>query len=95
MHDRTRLVAGSFLVKDLHPPWQAGASWFRDTLGWQWVAGCGADAAPYFRVFDPVTEDKRFDPDGAFVRRRVPELVDHGEARSRALAAYEVVELAR
>ncbi len=84
MHNRARLVAGSFLVKDLLLPWQAGAAWFWDTLvdadlanntlGWQWVSGCGADAAPYFRIFNPVTQGRRFDPDGAYVRRWVPEL---------------------
>ena len=84
MHNRVRLLAGSFLVKDLLLPWQDGARWFWDTLvdadlanntlGWQWVAGCGADAAPYFRVFNPVTQGERFDPDGAYVRRWVPEL---------------------
>ena len=84
MHNRARLLAGSFLVKDLLLPWQEGAAWFWDTLvdadlanntlGWQWVAGCGADAAPYFRVFNPVTQGRRFDPDGAYVRRWVPEL---------------------
>jgi deoxyribodipyrimidine photo-lyase len=121
----------SFLVKDLLVPWQAGARVFWDrlldadlannTLGWQWVAGSGADAAPYFRVFNPVSQGERYDPDGAYVRRWVPELaslprhlihrpwlapaellrdaglklgttypdplVDHREARLRALAA--------
>ncbi len=135
MHNRARLLAGSFLVKDLLLPWQDGAAWFwetlvdadlaNNTLGWQWVAGCGADAAPYFRVFNPVTQGRRYDPDGAYVRRWVPELagldparvhapwlapaaalaaagvalgktypeplLDHGEARARALAAYEAV----
>ena len=135
MHNRARLLAGSFLVKDLLLPWQDGAAWFWDTLvdadladntlGWQWAAGCGADAAPYFRVFNPVTQGRRHDPDGAYVRRWVPELagletrhlhapwlapaealaaagvtlgesypesiVDHGEARLRALAAYDQV----
>jgi len=136
MHNRVRLVAASFLVKHLLLPWRSGEEWFWDTLvdadlannalGWQWVAGCGADAAPYFRIFNPVTQGRRYDPDGAYVRRWVPELaglpaahvhapwlapadvlaaagvtlgetypvpiVDHGEARSRALAAYEVVK---
>ena len=135
MHNRARLLAGSFLVKDLLLPWQDGAAWFWDTLvdadlagntlGWQWVAGCGADAAPYFRVFNPVTQGRRYDPDGAYVRRWVPELaglearhlhapwlapvdalaaagvtlgetypepiVNHGEARLRALSAYKLV----
>ena len=84
MHNRVRMLAASFLVKDLLLPWQEGAAWFWDTLvdadlanntlGWQWVAGCGADAAPYFRIFNPVTQGRRFDPDGAYVRRWVPEL---------------------
>lgn len=84
MHNRVRMAAGSFLVKHLLLPWQAGAKWFWDTLvdadlaqntlGWQWVAGCGADAAPYFRIFNPVTQGERFDPRGAYVRRWVPEL---------------------
>lgn len=138
MHNRARLVAASFLVKHLLLPWRSGEEWFWDTLvdadlannalGWQWVAGCGADAAPYFRIFNPVTQGRRYDPDGAYVRRWVPELagltaahvhapwlapadvlaaagvtlgetypapiVDHGEARSRALAAYDVVKRA-
>lgn len=84
LHNRARMVVGSFLVKDLLLPWQEGARWFWDTLvdadlanntlGWQWVAGCGADAAPYFRVFNPVLQGRKFDPDGAYVRRWVPEL---------------------
>jgi len=138
MHNRARLVAASFLVKDLLLPWRSGEEWFWDTLvdadlannalGWQWVAGCGADAAPYFRIFNPVTQGRRYDPDGAYVRRWVPEIaglpaahlhapwmapatvlaaagvsldvtypapiVDHGEARSRALAAYDLVKSA-
>jgi deoxyribodipyrimidine photo-lyase len=84
MHNRVRMIAGSFLVKDLLLPWTSGARWFWDclvdadlasnTLGWQWVAGCGADAAPYFRVFNPTLQGRKFDPDGAYVRRWVPEL---------------------
>jgi len=133
MHNRVRMIVGSFLVKDLRIAWQAGAEWFWDTLvdadlanntlGWQWIAGCGADAAPYFRVFNPVTQGEKFDPDGAYVRQWVPELaelptkyiqqpwtapeqvlrtanvqlgsnyprplVDHQEARAKALVAYE------
>jgi deoxyribodipyrimidine photo-lyase len=139
MHNRVRMIVASFLVKHLLLPWQDGERWFWDTLvdadlatnatSWQWVAGCGADAAPYFRVFNPVTQGRRFDPDGAYVRRWVPELsgldgrylhapweaappalaaagvtlgdtyplpiVDHREARLRALAAYEVVRADR
>jgi deoxyribodipyrimidine photo-lyase len=84
MHNRVRMVAGSFLVKHLLIPWQRGAAWFWDTLvdadlannaaGWQWVAGSGADAAPYFRVFNPVLQAKRFDPEGDYIRQWVPEL---------------------
>ena len=84
MHNRVRMIVGSFLVKDLHLPWQRGAAWFLDQLvdgdmasnqhGWQWVAGCGTDAAPYFRVFNPTTQGKKFDPSGDYVRRWVPEL---------------------
>ncbi|MEO1193901.1 MAG: deoxyribodipyrimidine photo-lyase [Pseudomonadota bacterium] len=132
MHNRVRMIVGSFLIKDLLIPWQEGERWFWDclvdadpannTASWQWVAGCGADAAPYFRVFNPVLQGERYDPQGAFVRAWVPELarlpdrfihkpweapdlllreagvtlgetypkplVDHGEARKRALAAF-------
>lgn len=84
MHNRLRMVTASFLVKDLHIWWPHGARFFFDRLvdgdlasnshGWQWVAGTGTDAAPYFRIFNPVTQGLRFDPDGDFVRRWVPEL---------------------
>ncbi len=84
MHNRVRMVTASFLVKDLLIPWQSGAKWFWDTLvdadlanntmGWQWTAGCGADAAPYFRIFNPVRQGERFDTEGDYVRRWVPEL---------------------
>ena len=84
MHNRVRMIAGSVLVKHFLQPWQEGARWFWDTLvdadlasntlGWQWVAGCGADAAPYFRVFNPVLQGKKFDPEGAYVKRYIPEL---------------------
>ena len=84
MHNRVRMIAASFLVKDLRLPWGLGAAWFWDclvdadlasnTLNWQWSAGCGADAAPYFRIFSPVRQGERFDPDGTYVRRWVPEL---------------------
>ena len=84
MHNRVRMIAASFLVKDLLQPWQAGAAWFMETLvdadlanntfGWQWVAGCGADAAPYFRIFNPTLQGEKFDPQGEYVRRWVPEL---------------------
>ncbi len=135
MHNRVRMIVASFLVKDLLLPWQIGQQWFWDTLvdadlannagGWQWVAGCGTDAAPYFRIFNPVLQGEKFDPEGAYVRRWVPEianlpnawihrpwqappliaaeagirigstypcpLVDHFEARKRALAAFSRV----
>jgi deoxyribodipyrimidine photo-lyase len=84
MHNRVRMVAASFLVKDLLIPWQRGEAWFWDTLvdadpaqnggNWQWVAGCGADAAPFFRVFNPVLQGEKFDAAGAYVREWVPEL---------------------
>jgi deoxyribodipyrimidine photo-lyase len=84
MHNRVRMIAASYLVKNLLQPWQAGARWFWDTLvdadlaantqGWQWTAGCGADAAPFFRIFNPVTQGERFDPQGDYLRRWLPEL---------------------
>lgn len=84
MHNRVRMVAASFLVKDLLIDWRQGARWFletlvdadlaNNTLGWQWTAGCGADAAPFFRIFNPATQGRRFDGDGVYVRRWVPEL---------------------
>ena len=84
MHNRVRMIAASFLIKDLLVPWQDGERWFWDTLvdadigsnaaSWQWVAGCGADAAPYFRIFNPVLQGEKFDPQGAYVRKWVPEL---------------------
>jgi len=133
MHNRVRMIAGSFLVNDLLLSWQEGAAWFWDTLvdadlasntlGWQWVGGCGADAAPFFRVFNPILQGEKFDPEGDYVREWVPELsklpsqwihrpweapagellragvslgtdyphpiVDHGQARLEALAAFK------
>ena len=84
MHNRVRMIVASFLVKDLLLPWQEGVRWFWDTLvdadlasntlGWQWTAGCGADAAPYFRIFNPVSQGRKFDPHGDYVRRWCPEL---------------------
>lgn len=127
MHNRVRMVAASFLIKHLLIDWRQGEQWFWDTLvdadlasnpfGWQWVAGTGADAAPYFRVFNPIAQGEKFDPDGAYIRRFVPEIADlpnklmqrpweappllrhsssgypppiinHEEARKRALAAF-------
>lgn len=84
MHNRARMIVGSFLVKHLLLHWHHGEDWFWDCLidadlannsaSWQWIAGCGADAAPYFRVFNPVTQGEKFDPGGAYVRKYVPEL---------------------
>ena len=84
MHNRVRMVVASFLVKDLLLPWSQGARWFWDTLvdadlaqntlGWQWTSGCGADAAPYFRIFNPVSQGEKFDPRGDYVRTWCPEL---------------------
>lgn len=84
MHNRVRMIAASFLVKHLLIPWQEGETWFWDTLvdadpasnpaSWQWVAGSGADAAPYFRIFNPVLQGEKFDADGAYVRQWVPEI---------------------
>jgi deoxyribodipyrimidine photo-lyase len=84
MHNRVRMIVASFLVKHLLLPWQDGARWFWDTLvdadlanntmGWQWSAGCGADAAPYFRIFNPILQGEKFDPQGTYVRKWVPEL---------------------
>ncbi len=75
MHNRVRMIVASFLVKDLHLPWQWGARWFLEQLvdgdmannqhGWQWAAGCGTDAAPYFRVFNPTTQGEKFDPEAS------------------------------
>ena len=135
MHNRVRMIAASFLVKDLLIPWRTGEAWFWDTLvdadlaqnatNWQWVAGSGADAAPYFRIFNPVLQGEKFDASGDYVRRWIPELarlpaeylhkpwsappdvlraagialgrdypapiVDHGDARQRALAAFQAL----
>ena len=84
MHNRVRMIVASFLIKDLLIPWQEGERWFWDTLvdadigansaSWQWVASCGADASPYYRVFNPVLQGQKFDPDGAYVKKWVPEL---------------------
>ncbi|TBR39615.1 MULTISPECIES: cryptochrome/photolyase family protein [Dyella] len=132
MHNRVRMIVASFLTKNLRLHWHHGARWFWDTLvdadlanntlGWQWVAGSGADAAPYFRVFNPVTQAKKFDPEGEYLRRWLPELadaplpllhepwkdpalldrtgypaplVDLGESREAALAAYQAMRRQR
>jgi deoxyribodipyrimidine photo-lyase len=109
MHNRVRMIVASFLVKDLRITWLEGARWFWDTLvdadlaantlGWQWAAGCGADAAPYFRIFNPTSQAEKFDPDEAYVKRwagvdaaNYPEpIVDHAEARKLALEALKAV----
>ena len=88
MHNRVRMIVASFVVKDLHLEWQHGARHFLAHLvdadlasnqhGWQWVAGCGTDAAPYFRIFNPITQGKKFDPNGDYIRRYVPELAGLG-----------------
>ena len=110
MHNRVRMIVASFLVKDLHLPWQWGARWFLEQLvdgdmannqhGWQWAAGCGTDAAPYFRVFNPETQGRKFDPDETYVRRWVPEfgsddypepIVDHKVERNEALRRYAAI----
>jgi deoxyribodipyrimidine photo-lyase len=93
MHNRVRMIVASFLVKDLHLPWQWGAAWFLDQLvdgdiannqhGWQWCAGSGTDAAPYFRVFNPTAQGVRFDPSGDYIRRWVPELRSADDAHLR------------
>ena len=113
MHNRVRMIVGSFLTKDLLLPWTEGARWFWDTLvdadlanntlGWQWVAGCGADAAPYWRIFNPAAQAAKFDPEGEYIRRWVPEvatpeyappIVNHSKARERALDAFAAMKRA-
>ena len=84
MHNRVRMIVASFLVKDLHIEWQHGAKHFEELLtdfdpasnahGWQWTAGCGTDASPYYRVFNPVMQGYKFDPNGDYVRKFIPEL---------------------
>lgn len=84
MHNRVRMVVASFLIKHLLLDWRSGEAWFWDTLvdadpasnaaSWQWVAGSGADAAPYYRIFNPILQGEKFDPDGEYVRQWVPEL---------------------
>ena len=104
MHNRIRMVVASFLVKNLLVPWQDGARWFWDTLvdadlanntlNWQWVSGCGADAAPYFRIFNPQLQARRFDPGSVYIDTWVPKedypppVVDLPETREAALDAY-------
>lgn len=84
MHNRARMIVASFLIKDLHLEWQLGANWFEQNLtdfdpasnshGWQWTAGCGTDASPYFRVFNPTLQGQKFDPDGLYIKKYIPEL---------------------
>jgi deoxyribodipyrimidine photo-lyase len=84
MHNRVRMIVASFLVKDLHLPWQWGAKFFMEHLldgdvasnthGWQWTAGTGTDASPFFRVFNPMGQSEKFDPEGEYLRRWVPEI---------------------
>jgi deoxyribodipyrimidine photo-lyase len=104
MHNRVRMITASFLVKHLNLAWQAGEQWFWDTLldaspasnpaNWQWVAGCGADAQPFFRIFNPVTQSEKFDPQGLYIRQWCPELKTiplqhlHTPWKAPALAAY-------
>ena len=116
MHNRVRMVAASFVIKNLIIDWRLGEQWFWDTLvdadaasnpfNWQWVAGSGADAAPYFRVFNPELQAKKFDPHGEYIRRWAPEhapdafgapepMVDLKESRTRALDAYERMRRSR
>jgi deoxyribodipyrimidine photo-lyase len=97
MHNRVRMVVASFLTKDLLIPWQDGARWFWDTLvdadlannsmGWQWAAGCGADAQPFFRIFNPTSQGQKFDPDGEYIRHWIPEL---RQVRGRGIHEPEV-----
>jgi len=107
MHNRVRMIVASFLTKNLLIPWQEGARWFWDTLvdadlpnntlGWQWTAGCGADAAPWFRVFNPVLQSQKFDPDGEYLRRWLPELAGLPRDRLHVPGAHlpAIVDLAR
>ncbi len=108
MHNRVRMIAASYLVKNLLLDWRMGMAWFWDTLldadlanntcSWQWVAGCGADAAPYFRIFNPALQAEKFDPENDYIRQYVPEfespsypkpVIAHDVARKRALAALK------
>jgi deoxyribodipyrimidine photo-lyase len=108
MHNRVRMVVSSFLVKDLLIDWRWGEAYFAKKLndfdlsanngGWQWAAGCGCDAAPYFRVFNPTEQQKKFDPDCAYIKKWVPEfrdpsypkpIVDHASARLRVIDVYK------
>jgi deoxyribodipyrimidine photo-lyase len=104
MHNRVRMIVASFLIKHLLIDWREGEAWFWDTLvdadpasnpgGWQWVAGSGADAAPFFRIFNPIAQGEKFDPDGLYVRRWVPELADLPAAAIHAPWTASPIELA-
>ena len=95
------MITASFLTKHLLIPWQWGANWFHDTLldadfasnyaSWQWVAGCGADAAPYFRIFNPLTQSSKFDPSGKYIKKYIPELknLDSKEIHSPSKSSYK------
>jgi len=108
MHNRVRMITASFLTKHLLIDWRLGEAWFAKKLldfdlasnsgGWQWAAGCGTDAAPYFRVFNPITQQEKFDPDFKYIKTWVPEygtsaypkpMVDHKFARERCLEVYK------
>jgi deoxyribodipyrimidine photo-lyase len=108
MHNRVRMVVASFLIKDLLIDWKWGEAYFARKLldydlasnngNWQWVAGCGCDAAPYFRIFNPTLQTKKFDPQLKYIQRWVPEFqdmtyplpfIEHEDARERCLKAYE------
>lgn len=107
MHNRARMITASFLIKDLLIDWRAGEKWFWEHLvdadlalnafNWQWVAGSGADAAPYFRIFNPQTQSEKFDPEADYAARWIPKgetfkpIVDHNDARIKALAAYKKI----
>ncbi len=111
MHNRVRMVVASFLTKDLLLPWQQGAAWFweqlvdadlaNNSLGWQWTAGSGPDAAPFFRVYNPDLQVRRFDPDHTYLDRWLPPgrtsppapIIDHGVARLRALEAFRMTRI--
>ena len=114
MHNRVRMITASFLIKNLLIDWRVGERWFWDTLvdadeasnpaNWQWVAGSGADAAPYFRIFNPLLQAAKFDPTGNYLDRWVPErlsleypepIVDLAESRRDALAAFEQLKAAK
>jgi deoxyribodipyrimidine photo-lyase len=111
MHNRVRMITASFLVKHLLIDWRWGEHWFASKLldyelssnngNWQWAAGCGCDAAPYFRIFNPIAQAEKFDADNLYIRKWVPEfekstyatpIVEHSYARNRCLQAYSVVK---